>query len=392
MRIFNRKLSTTEPLKAGKKYGAEIHFNRGDSLFKPMLTLLLALILVVFLLPKAHAEPRLVNSRQIEQGASPCNSSIPALSARGQMVAFESDCDWVGNNPFHNTEIFVMDIDGSNPIQITNGATSSSPYLPSYNAGLDASGGRLAFLSFADLLPGQNADMNSDIFRSNSDGTELLQLTNTIGGAEPDEGGKRGAHCCPAIDYAGRTIVFVSPFNPTDNNKDLGHTELWIVNWDGSGLRRLTHTVEGQNGWPVFDAAGRVYFISHENWNGENPAYSVQIFRIDPKTGEVEQMSHSISVEGEDQIGRMGVDASGRKIIFPMATVRSQEGSHHMELYLLDTKTGEIDQLTQNVSARGCFMTSMSASGKRVAFSCGILNPNPSDRDNEAVFIADVVY
>jgi Tol biopolymer transport system component len=376
---------------AGKAYqnmsrpflGKKGEFSMKNQTFKPVLTLILALIFIGCFLPQVHAGPRLINIQQIDYAASPCNSAIPGLSASGQKVAFESDCDWTGNNPFHNTEIFVMEIDGSNPVQVTSGATTERPYIPSCNAALDASGKRLAFLSFADLIPGQNEDGNSDIFRAYADGTGIRQLTNTVGGVDGS-----GAHCCPGIDYSGRTIVFVSPFDPTNNNEPLGHNELWIVNWDGSGLRRLTNTLEGQNGWPVFDAAGRVYFISHENWNGENPEYWVEIFRIDPKTGEVEQMSHLMSVGGEYLIGKMGVNANGRKIIFPMATGENQPGIPHMELFLLDTKSGEIEQLTQTDSGRGCFMASMSASGKRVAYSCEL----PDQPQNERVFIADVTY
>jgi Tol biopolymer transport system component len=361
-----------------------------DAMFKPVLTLTLALTFVACLLPQAHAEPRLVNIRQIEHGDSPCNSQMPTLSASGQKVALESDCDWAGNNLLHNNEIFVMEIDGSNPIQVTSGATDIRPYMPSCNAALDASGKRLAFISFADLIPYQNLDMNSDIFRAYADGSGLMQLTITDGGVDVG-GDKKLAHCCPAIDYAGRTIVFQSPFDPTNANNPLGHNELWIVNWDGSGLRRLTNTPLGRDSLaPVFDAAGRVYFVSGANWTGENPNGLDEILRIDPRTGEVEQLSHLMSVFEEHWIGGMGVDAYGRKVIFSMATEVNPSGGPHMELYLLDTKSGEIDQLTETESGRGCFTASMSASGKRVAYTCEL--PNQPQGPNCRVFIADVKY
>jgi len=373
-------------VKAGHKWGADTYINEGDSMFKPVLTLILVLIFVGCLLPQVHAGSRLVNIRQIDYGAYPCNSQYPGLSASGQQVAFESDCNWAGNNALRNNEIFVMEIDGSNPVQVTSGATSDNPYLPSCNAALDASGKRLAFWSSADLIPGQNTDGNSDIFRAYADGTGLMQLTQTVGG-----GGGYAAHCCPAIDYAGRTIVFASYFDPTNENADLGHGELWIVNWDGSHLSRLTNTpFGGSSEWPVFDGNGRVYFASGANWTGENPYGWIEIFRIDPQTGEVEQLSHLMSFIGGYWIGRMGVNASGRKVIFPMRTRDNLPGIPHLELFLLDTKSREIAQLTQTESGRGCFTASMSASGKRVAYTCEV--PGQPQNAGYRVFIADVVY
>jgi Tol biopolymer transport system component len=242
-------------------------------------------------------------------------------------------------------------------------------------------------MSFADLIPGQNEDRNSDIFRAYADGKGLMQLTKTDGGVDVG-GGNNLAHCCPAIDYAGRTIVFVSPFDPTNGNEFLRHNELWIVNWDGSGLKRLTNTSFGQSsGAPVFDAAGRVYFVSGANWTGENPDGWGEIFRIDPQTGEVEQLSHIPGDSGPDGSGRMGVSASGLKVIFPMAT-SNLSGRPHMELFLLDTKTGEIAQLTLTETERGCVTASMSASGKMVAYTCEV--PNQPQGGNYRVFIADV--
>jgi Tol biopolymer transport system component len=133
-----------------------------------------------------------------------------------------------------------------------------------------------------------------------------------------------------------------------------------------------------------------VYFTSGDNWTGENSYGWVEIFRIDPKTGKVEQLSHLMSVGGEDYIGSMGVNGSGRKVIFPKRTKDNLPGIHHMELFLLDTKSGTIEQLTETENGRGCFTASMSASGKKIAYTCEV--PDQPPGGNYRVFIADVAY
>ena len=53
---------------------------------------------------------------------NPAEDFSPAWSPDGTRIAFESDSDVAGGNPERDMEIWLMDADGSDPIQITHNA------------------------------------------------------------------------------------------------------------------------------------------------------------------------------------------------------------------------------------------------------------------------------
>jgi Tol biopolymer transport system component len=89
-------------------------------------------------------------------------------------------------------------------------ASPLSPWLPN----LSPDGGKIAFVS------GANGG-GTDIFRVNSDGTGLLQLTNTKRSWEPD------------WSPDGKQIVF------SQQNVETTTSEIWVMNADGTEQRRL---------------------------------------------------------------------------------------------------------------------------------------------------------
>lgn len=81
----------------------------------------------------------------------------------------------------------------------------------------------------------------------------------------------------------GTRIVFVVRQADLDANK--GRTSLWLVNVDGSGLRRLTNQPENDS-QPRWSPDGRrVYFLSAR-------CGSSQVWAIDPEGGEAVEMTH----------------------------------------------------------------------------------------------------
>ena len=126
----------------------------------------------------------------------------PNWSPDGTKIAFSS-----GRNG--DREIFVMNSDGSNTINLTN-------YGAAWDDGpiWSPDGEKIAFNSYR--------DGNFEIYVMNADGTEPINLTKH----EADDG-------APAWSPDGTKIVF-------ESYRD-GNGEIYIVNADGSNLVRLTN-------------------------------------------------------------------------------------------------------------------------------------------------------
>jgi TolB protein len=151
----------------------------------------------------------------IRSTPTPLDVQTPAWSPDGRKLAFVSRRDG-------NSEIYVINADGSGQENLTQHPARDSH--PSWSR----DGRKLAFVS--------RRDGNSEIYVMNADGSGLRNVTRT---PSNDLG--------PAWSPDGRAIAFVKmiqgkcapsgPGTPCGNNYE---TFLYVVNADGSGLRRLT--------------------------------------------------------------------------------------------------------------------------------------------------------
>ena len=296
-------------------------------------------------------------------------TEYPSIDAGGNQIAFESNADLVpGSNPTATTQIFVMNVDGSGLTQLTHGTNKSA------NASLNASGDKVTFLSFDDLVSGQNTDANSEIFSINADGTALKQLTHTTGGTFVGTGFL--ANDLPSFNYSGKQIVFVSSLDLTSSGNTDNSADIYAMNSDGSKLTQLTNTPFGANSAsPCFDPSGkRVFFLSDGNWTGENPNFVGQLFTMNvDKTGII-QLTHA-PAPGLNENEKTAVDASAGKAVFTSRSdlVSGGNADGNSEIYMLDIKSGGVTQITSTVGGRGCWAPAISANGKTVVFT--------SDRD-----------
>ena len=123
-------------------------------------------------------------------------------------VAFQTNRDG-------NTEIYVMEADGSNPINVSNSAAED--YQPVWSP----DGSKIAFQS--------QRDGNPELYVVNPDGSNLVRLTND-GGEDSN----------PSWSPDGSKITFAS-------SRATGGMEVFVMNADGSNPTRLTFGSDNSN-------------------------------------------------------------------------------------------------------------------------------------------------
>ena len=189
--------------------------------------------------PSGHPQVYVVNadgSGQRRLTRSPQHDLHPVWSPDGRRIAFvraEPVLCRVGQPCAGNTEIYVMNVDGSHQRNLTRDAARDS--TPSWSP----DGRRIAFQS--------DRDGNLEMYVMNADGTGLLNLTqNAAFDGIPFIQHSRAQLSAWSPD--GRRIAFQS-------DRD-GNREIYIVSADGSGQKRLTSHAAA-DGDPAWSPDGR---------------------------------------------------------------------------------------------------------------------------------------
>jgi TolB protein len=145
-----------------------------------------------------------------------------AWSPDGQKILFTSNRD--GNN-----EVYVMNADGSGQRDLL-----ASPSSQEWAGGWSPDGSTVFFTT--------DRDRNWEIYAMDADGSNPRNLTRSprIDGEIPGGGGL-------VVSPDGRRIAFAS----TRDTRDEDNPELYVMNTDGSGLRRVTHSpgIEALRSW-----------------------------------------------------------------------------------------------------------------------------------------------
>ena len=188
-------------------------------------------------------------------------NEFPSINADGTRIAFVSDRDLAPGSPGNadgNREIFLFTTTTSSFTQITNttGATLNgvSNSFPSINA----DGTRIAFVSNRDLTPGNpgNADGNNEIFLFDTTTSTFTQITNTTGDFAFNSG--------PSINATGTRIAFVSAADLTPGNPgNPGPQQIFLFDSTTGTFTQITNTGGAINFAPAINADGtRIAFAN----------------------------------------------------------------------------------------------------------------------------------
>ncbi len=224
-----------------------------------------------------------------------------------------------------NAEIYLMDVDGGNQINLTN--NNADDYYPTWSP----DGNRIAFVSYRDSEYENTGDWVPEIYILNIDGSNPVRLTNN----DINEG---------SISWSpdGEKFVFTADWdkvryeNPLINWKGV---EIGVMDADGSNLIRLT-TNAFRDDSPAWSPDGsKIVFASDRDGYGNK-----KVFPLDGDSGN----SNSVNLpKGPDY--RSYVDLVGDR-----------------EIYVMELDGGNVVRLTNDNWSNS--MPAWSPDGKKIAF------------------------
>ncbi len=227
----------------------------------------------------------------------PATDEDPACSPDGRRIAFRSERDF-------KPDLYVMDSDGGNVIRLTNDNFFES--RPSWS--LD--GTKIAFSSFRFLVG------NSEIYVMDAEGNDPINLTKH----EMDDS-------VPSWSPDGSKFAFTS--KPAD---DIAFTayHIFVMNADGKGRRNLTGGTDLKGNFsPTWSPDGsKIAFSSQRNFNSDIFVMTVEGKKLVRLT------------DGEGYSGRPTYSQDGTKIAFDSL----RQGDY--DIYLMEANGRNAVKLT----------------------------------------------
>jgi Tol biopolymer transport system component len=252
----------------------------------------------------------------------PTQKVMAAFPGDNGKIAFASDRDG-------DYEIYVMDANGSNVVQLTS--NSVDDWAPAWSP----DGSKIAFT--------HKIDSDLDIYVMNSNGSDITRLTNSSG---VDDN--------PAWSSDGSKIAF-------DSKRSGNHTEIYIMNTDGSNQTVITNNQSDYS--PSWSPDGsKITFHSDRDLNDE-------IYTMDPNGSNAKRLTDNLDWDVTPDW-----HPNGSKIVF--VSNRSVFGM----IYVMDADGSNQTMLTNNIA--GDFAPVYSPDGMKIVFM-------RSDGNNTEIFLMD---
>jgi Tol biopolymer transport system component len=284
------------------------------------------LLIALYLMPYAAPTPTVL---ALQNTPTPESLGNPILGGGGGKIAYAS-------NKGANFDIYVISLDGDNPVRLTD--SPSSEWRPTWSP----DGRRILYSSVV--------DGNEDLYVMDADGSNRIRLTDAFG---------RDSNAVWSPD--GKKIAFVS-------ERD-GLSEIYVMDADGNNQINITNN-NFRDSFPQWSPDGKqiVYeaAIGTANWD---------VYIIPATGGDPFQLTDHPSFDGLP-----AWSPDGTTIAFASA----RDGSS-MDIFTIPATGGEVKKLT-NIASDDKFPM-YSPDGKYIAFYS---DENPGRDDNGSILIMNV--
>jgi Tol biopolymer transport system component len=242
-------------------------------------------------LPTLYAFDRAAPNRLTPlSGDTSAAQTDAAVSPDGSRIAYVTDKDG-------NTELYVMNVDGSNAQRLTN--TPATEGAPSWTP----DGTRIVYAS-------NSADGTTGTFHiwmMNADGSNPRQLTQ--GPASDFQ---------PAVSPDGRTVAFT-----TDRDGGSNYN-VYLMDLDGANVRQFTRALQPETN-PVWFADGQLAYLLQE----PGRTLTSRVMRANVSAGEATQISPQGMAISDYDVSRTG------DLMALVVTQFERGGNVSMKMYLL---------------------------------------------------------
>ncbi len=222
----------------------------------------------------------------------PTGDSQPSWSPDGKRIAF------ISYRNGGNIQIFVMDSDGQNPTRLTDEVWDMNPVW-------SPDGRKIAFTGYKDAGLG-NGTWNTDIYVMNPDGTSRRRLTRVPGNNSDASWSPDSQKIAFVNSGNGASEIYVMNANGTKQKRlthdgvrenkrepswspdgqsiafvynDLRSIQIYVMDTDGENRRRLT---DGRYDWsPAWSPDGGI--IAYESWRGPDHISEIHLRTSDGK-------------------------------------------------------------------------------------------------------------
>ena len=293
---------------------------------------------------RRHRLAHLILAIVVALGLTPL---MVVVNAQGQ-IAFSSNRDG-------NLEIYVMDINGDNPQNLTN-----HPHAD-INPSWSPNGKRIVFMSARDGHGGHGPSIY-EIYVMDADGDNLQKLTN-----HPSD----DRH--PSWSPDGKRIAFESDRAAEGNPHRI---DIYVMDADGRNLQRLTNNLT-EDQYPSWSPDGQriVFSARREGHVVHNLDITYEIYVMDADGGNEQRLTNNRNNELSPVWS-----PDGEQIAFSS----DRKGDwQNFEIYVMDAHGGNEQRLTENrIIDRD---PSWSPDSKRIAFA----SYKPGDWESLEIYVMD---
>ncbi len=332
-------------------------------------------------------------------------SYVPAISASGRYVVFQSDAtNLVPGDTNGATDAFVHDAKTGETSRVSTAEDGTEGNNDSFLEGSSISGnGRFVtfYSSASNLVPGDTNDDRDIFVRDLRRGT----ITRVSVDSDGNEGNDRSYN--PSISANGRFAAFFSNATnlvPGDTN---GREDVFVRDLKRGTIARVSVDSDGNEGNdpsydPSISANGRfvAFWSRASNLVPGDTDGTADAFVHDLRTGETRRVSvDSAGQQGNDDSYDPALPSNGRFVVFHSDASNLVPGDTNLsrDVFLHDLRTGETRRLSVDAQAAGgngnsyMYAPSLSPNGRFLAINSAASNFAAGDANGAYdVFLLDL--